>query len=277
MKNFQYIRKEFNHVIGIFKQNPAYLFLTILGIGMFAYLSVLYGAWIFSILPGLAISYYIYWRDKYDHEPYEKLILAFFLGALSTYPAIKMEQYGVEELGITPYTDLFTTFLFSFFVIALSEEWIKFFFLCVFIIPGKDFNERLDGIVYSVMISMGFATLENIMYVVFRDGGMSVALLRMFTAVPAHASFAILMGYFVGLWHFEKRKGRRIIYLLLTLFVPLAAHGLYDFFIFQDASEYLAIFTAVTLIGSLFLGHYLMSYHEAASYRKLKNQQKSIT
>ena len=275
MKNFDYLKKEVRQLSNTLKANPAYLFIFVVLFFIIIYTAATLGTWIFSILPGIAISYYIYWRDKYDQEPYEKLLLAFFLGAVSTYPAMKMEEYGVYDLEITPYTDLKTTFLFSFFVIALSEEWIKLLFLRVFIMPGKDFNERMDGIVYSVMISMGFATMENILYIIFRDGGMNVAIIRMFTAVPAHASFAILMGYFAGLWHFEKRKGKKLIYLLLTLFVPLAVHGLYDFFIFQDLSDYLIIFTGVTLISSLLLGHYLMNYHIYNSH-KAQNKKSKI-
>lgn len=218
-----------------------------------------------AIAPGLLISYYIYWRDRHQPEPHTSLIMAFVVGMLATYPAIKMEEYGINILKIVPSEDIWGTFLFSFFVIGLVEEGAKLWFLRVFIVPKKDFNEPMDGIVYSVMISMGFATLENVLYVIYRDGGSSVAFMRMFTAVPAHAAFAVMMGYFVGLSRFATTKRKSVLYFLLALLLPMSAHGLYDFFIFQKVSHYLVMVTFATLILSLLMGFQLINKHQQHS------------
>jgi RsiW-degrading membrane proteinase PrsW (M82 family) len=69
---------------------------------------------------------------------------------------------------------------------------------------NKNFNEPFDGIVYAVIVSMGFATIENIIYVF--QYGFATGILRLFTAVPAHAAFGILMGYFLGKAKFTHGK-----------------------------------------------------------------------
>lgn len=232
-----------------------------------------YVPWILAVAPGLLIAYYIYWRDRHQSEPHTRLIFAFIVGGLSTYPAIKMEEYGISVLEIVPSEDLWQTFLFSFFVIGLAEEGAKLWFLRAFIVPQKDFNEPLDGIVYSIMISMGFATLENIIYIIYREGGAAVGLMRMFTAVPAHAGFAIIMGYFVGLSRFAPTKKRAVWYLAWALILPMTIHGLYDFFIFQKVSHYLVLITFSTLIISLLMGRKLIDRHESHSISTMNNNQ----
>jgi Predicted membrane protein len=109
--------------------------------------------------------------------------------------------------------------------VALAEEFSKYIIVKYYAQPKGAFNEPYDGIMYAVMVSMGFACTENIMYVL--RGGTEVAILRAFTAVPAHATFAILMGYYMGKAKFSKQP--KLLNLtglaLATLF-----HGAYDFF-----------------------------------------------
>jgi RsiW-degrading membrane proteinase PrsW (M82 family) len=93
---------------------------------------------------------------------------------------------------------------------------------------NKNFNEPFDGIVYAVMVSMGFATLENVIYVL--EYGYETAILRMFTAVPAHATFGVLMGYFLGKAKFTRRK--QLYYSIVALFAATVFHGAYDYFWF---------------------------------------------
>jgi RsiW-degrading membrane proteinase PrsW (M82 family) len=211
---------------------------------------------ILSILPGLLIVLYIYWRDRKNSEPIIYLTICFLFGMFSTYPAIKMEEFGMRDLGIHNLdSDPFMTFTFAFAVIAFSEEFVKFVFLRYYIFPKDDFDEPMDGIVYSVMISMGFATLENILYIVVRPENIEIAfqigLLRMITAVPGHAIFAIIMGYFVGMAKFTSHdKGNFL--LVVGLVSAILLHGTYDFFIFMHMKESLIWFTLIFgLISSL--------------------------
>ncbi|MEK6780946.1 MAG: PrsW family glutamic-type intramembrane protease [Bacteroidota bacterium] len=176
--------------------------------------------------PGVAIALYIYLKDKHEREPIGLLIKAFVYGMLSTLLTliisipissfVPLDEKSIGEQAIH-----------AFILVALIEEFSKFIFVRGVLYRNKNFNEPFDGIVYSVMVGMGFATLENILYV--SDGGVSTAILRMFTAVPAHASFAVLMGYFLGKAKFEHKRGYYSIYALgvATLF-----HGAYDYFWF---------------------------------------------
>jgi RsiW-degrading membrane proteinase PrsW (M82 family) len=116
----------------------------------------------------------------------------------------------------------------AFFKVALVEEFSKFIFIRFILYNNKNFNEPFDGIVYACMVGMGFATLENIIYV-FQYGA-PTGFIRIFTAVPAHATFAVLMGYFLGKAKFTHRK--ELYYSFLALLIPTAFHGAYDYFWF---------------------------------------------
>lgn len=199
-----------------------------------------------ALAPVAAIIIYFYQRDKYDREPTALLIRAFGYGVLSVVPAFLGSWFGTA-LGFEISPNIFITFVYAFFVVALSEELAKFLFLRFGLFPHKDFNEPYDGILYSVMVSMGFAAAENILYV--SEGGISLALLRMFTAVPAHATFATVMGYYIGLSKFVPQ--RRTEYLLKGLGGAVFMHGLYDFFLMQMIYEGMALGAIGSLIVSI--------------------------
>jgi RsiW-degrading membrane proteinase PrsW (M82 family) len=113
-----------------------------------------------AIAPGVGIAFYIYWKDTFDKEPRKLLIRCFLLGIFSILPAIILEYVGFALLPVITFP--ITTFINAFFVIGLSEEFSKFLMLRFYAFPKKEFNEPFDGITYSVMVGMGFATLENI-------------------------------------------------------------------------------------------------------------------
>lgn len=205
-----------------------------------------------SILPGCLIILYIYWRDRHESEPIRLLSWCFLFGVLSAYPAIKMEEFGIRDLGIINNAeDPFMTFTFSFLVVAFSEEFVKYLFLRYYAFPKAVFDEPMDGIVYATMIGMGFATLENMLYVLVRPTDAQLALqigmMRMLTAVPAHAIFAISMGYFVGWAKFADQQRNR--YLWLGLSSAIFLHGVYDYFVFMRLSLLLIGFLIVAGVG----------------------------
>ena len=182
-----------------------------------------------AIAPGLAICLFIFHRDAYNREPKRNLLFSFFLGACSIITAVIIEGLFKE---IPPKT-ISGTAISAFLVVALTEELGKFLVLRYYAYTRKSFDEPLDGIVYGVMISMGFATLENILYVSKYAGlgqGYQIAFLRMFTAVPAHATFGVLMGYYVGKAKFDAVNNTRL--LLAGLFWAVLFHGAYDYCLF---------------------------------------------
>ncbi|MEI6124279.1 MAG: PrsW family glutamic-type intramembrane protease [Bacteroidota bacterium] len=194
-----------------------------------------------AIAPGVAIAFFIYFRDKFDKEPFKLIRNCFLFGMLSILPAMTIE-IALSYTGINENGSAWKTLLYAIFVVGLAEEMSKFLFLRTYVYRKPDFNYPFDGIVYAIMISMGFATIENIMYAA--NGGTQAALLRMFTAVPLHAVCAIFMGYYAGKAKFSKHKTATLI---LGIIIAVVVHGLYDFFLFQQEIPYLAIFAFVTL------------------------------
>jgi RsiW-degrading membrane proteinase PrsW (M82 family) len=212
-----------------------------------------------AIAPVFAVIIYVYYRDKYDKEPLILLVKLFFWGCLSVIPAIILEKIAGNIFMSVPYS-LYSVALLAFVGIGFSEEFSKFIFVKYFAYKSPHFNEPFDGIVYSVMVSMGFAAVENIMYVL--KGGYTVGWLRMFTAVPAHACFGILMGYYFGIAKFS--GSLKWLFLLNGLILAAILHGAYDYFLILRDYEGLAIFSMITLLISILFSFKAM--------KKLKNK-----
>jgi RsiW-degrading membrane proteinase PrsW (M82 family)/ribosomal protein S18 acetylase RimI-like enzyme len=186
-----------------------------------------------AIAPGLAICLFIFHRDAYNREPKLNLIVSFILGAATVITAFFIEQF-LKNVGDN---SIQGTAIKAFLVVGLTEELGKFVILRYYAYRKKSFDEPLDGIIYGVMISMGFATFENILYVV-QSGetgmGYQVAFLRMFTAVPAHATFGVLMGYHAGKAKFDPPHEKKL--LLTGLLWAVFFHGAYDFCLMLQGS-----------------------------------------
>lgn len=190
-----------------------------------------------AIAPSAALMYYFYMKDKYDKEPRRLLVKAFLLGAISVIPILMVEmslnvfERADESLIAAGYT--------AFIVAGLVEEAFKFMMFYLLIWRNNEFDEMYDGIVYSVFVSLGFATVENIGYVL--STGFSVALLRSITAVPAHAMFGVAMGYYLGIAKFVRQpyKSR---YFRRGLIVPVILHGIYDFILLSQRYYIMSVF-----------------------------------
>lgn len=199
-----------------------------------------------AIAPGIAISLYVFLKDQFNREPKLKLLVCFLLGCLSVIPAIIIQIFSSKPSNELFGEGILYTAFFAYIIVALSEELSKFVMLRYYAFPRKSFDEPYDGIVYSVMVGMGFATVENIGYVY--QHGLNTALLRMFLSVPAHGTFAVMMGYFVGKAKFIPEK--RFYYLFLGVFWATFFHGTYDFFLFLQGGQV----SAYVSDGLLFLG-----------------------
>lgn len=198
-----------------------------------------------AFAPSIYLGVVLYGKDKYDREPKKVLLIAFLLGCVSIFPAIVLESIG-KQLGFNPSPNVIITLIHAFIVVGFSEELSKFVMLRFHAFRHKAFSEPFDGIIYATFVSLGFATVENVLYVA--QGGFTVAILRMFTAVPAHYAFGVIMGYYTGKAKFEPEK--RFINLAKGLFYATFMHGAYDFFLMQQNIPALAIFT----IGVLIMG-----------------------
>ena len=166
-----------------------------------------------AIAPVLVIILYVYIQDKYEKEPKKLLFACFLMGAfLSIMITLFISLVTGYLFELPNQYSIFQNFIKAFVVVALVEEFSKYIFVRYYAQPKAAFNEPYDGIIYAVMVSMGFAATENILYV--STGGFEVALLRAFTAVPAHATFGILMGIYMGKAKFDI-KNKKVIILMI--------------------------------------------------------------
>lgn len=201
-----------------------------------------------AIAPGVAISAYIIFKDEYNREPRKHLIISFLLGTLSIIPAMLLElPISFTEQSLFFQSTLGNA-LKAYFMVALPEEACKYFMLKKYAYRQPEYDEPFDGIVYAVMVGMGFATVENIIYVY--EYGVATGVVRMFLAVPAHATFAIIMGYFMGKAKFSQKRET---YLLLAgLFWAVVFHGSYDFFLFlKDTQQTQSELSLLMLLGAI--------------------------
>lgn len=170
-----------------------------------------------SFITTIVLLLYFYYTDRNKETP-ARLIEAFIIGA-----AISLQiDWLQKSILITP-----NIFFQAFIVAGLIEEGVKLLALRLTLFRHKAFEEKIDGITYAVFLSLGFATVENIILVDTIETG----IVRAFTSVPAHALFGVAMGYYIGLYKFNiKNKSL----LLSALLVPAGLHGLYNIFVMSE-------------------------------------------
>ncbi len=222
-----------------------------------------------TILPSILIVLFFVQSDKFK-EPTSEIIKVFFYGILITIPAFFLNSY---LSGIWASTQMDEGLRSSFFSAAPVEEGLKLAVLYFLVYKMKDFNEPIDGIVYGVTVSLGFATLENFYYVYvladyYETTSMSMALLRSFSAVPAHAIFGVFMGYFFMRYAFIK-KGDNLIFAFL---VPFTLHGCYNLFTMSNF-----LISLILIIVSWFIALKMFSKLKKRQKRKKKEYEKKIS
>ena len=180
----------------------------------------------------------IWFSDKVEKEPVKLLVKLFLFGALFS-ALIIISAYIFKKSEITPLSKILPEpssviymLIVNFLIIALIEEAGKLIVLKIISWKDPAFNYIFDAVVYSVTVSLGFATVENIIYIITRKSiGLDITIDRGLLAVPAHVIYAIYMGYFYGLAkHSETRGDGRLKKkrLIAALFFPILIHGLYD-------------------------------------------------
>ena len=218
-----------------------------------------------AIAPVIIIILYIYFKDKFEKEPISFLFKNFLLGATaSILITALLGGFASKIIPLTDETSILQQFLKAFIVVAFVEEFSKYIIVRFYSQRSKEYNEPFDGIVYAVMVSMGFAALENVLYVF--QYGVSTGITRAFTAVPAHATFAILMGYFMGKAKFSKNKKMLN---LAGLFLATLFHGAYDFFLFINFIPGISIGAFVSLIIGIILSKKAIKKHQNRSTFKV--------
>ncbi len=190
-----------------------------------------------ALAPAIILMMYVYFRDRYEKEPIKLILKGILLGALILFP-IGLAENFISEFGkeLAPIPKAAWD---GFIVAGATEEAFKYFAVFILVWRNRNFNEKFDGIVYAVSVSLGFAAIENLFYV-FSESSMQVGLLRAFTAVPGHAIFGIVMGYYLGLARFS--ADQRSKWLLRAFIVPWLMHGLYDFLLMSGHPVLILVF-----------------------------------
>ena len=179
-----------------------------------------------ALLPPILLLLFVWHKDA-TKEPFRQLFKAVIFGALICIPAVFWESFMGTLLfnGEEPTTIIGTT-LNAFLCAAVPEETLKLIALWLVLRRNPYFDEHFDGIVYAVCVSLGFAAVENVGYVLnHEEAWVSVAVTRALMAVPGHYAFAVFMGYYYSMYHFVRHDATTAISILL---VPVLAHGIYD-------------------------------------------------
>ncbi|EXX91390.1 peptidase [Paenibacillus darwinianus] len=173
-----------------------------------------------AVAPGVSLLTYLYLKDRYDAEPIHMVLRLFVLGMLIVFPIAVIQRGMTLWLGEDP-------FVFSFVISSGVEEMMKWFLVYHIIYNHTEFDEPYDGIVYAAAASLGFATLENVLYAILQPATFGTLLVRALLPVSGHALFGVIMGYYIGKARFAGDRSRY--YLVLSLILPLFWHGLYDY------------------------------------------------
>ena len=202
-----------------------------------------------AVLPAAYLLHRVYTMDTIEKEPWALLRKLLLWGAISGIPAALVESLltGTVLGALTEGTVLYNLVA-GFVVAALVEESFKFFFLYKFTFQSPDFNYRFDGVVYAVFVSMGFAILENILYVF--QGGLGVAITRALLALPLHAACGVYMGIAYGQQKIQSlyKPASFGSVARACLPVPILIHGFYDFCAFMQTWLFTAVFIAFVII-----------------------------
>lgn len=202
---------------------------------------------VLAVSPSIAIFFIFYLRDKYDREPWQMLLKTFLLGGLSILPVAIIEGLLFEAWGVSLFepNGLLVNLLSMVFLVALVEEGAKFCVVRYYAWKKAAFNEPYDGVMYALMASLGFATVENILYV-FQNGSV-VGWLRALLTVPMHALTAVIMGYYIGLAKYSQGRKNTEGNLYTGLWIAILFHGFFNFFVSSQIMTLIAL--APILVG----------------------------
>jgi len=175
---------------------------------------------VLAVAPTIFLLWFFYNQDRYRHESKKLMAITFLLGALMTFPAaiLELSAKSLFPEGNT----LFAVFLFYLLEVAVFEEGLKFFAVRIYAYNSKMFVEPMDGLILGVTAALGFATVENILYVL--QFGLATAIVRAIISVPSHALYGAIIGFYLG----EAKFRRRPLLALRGLVAAIFLHAIFD-------------------------------------------------
>lgn len=203
-----------------------------------------------ALAPVAVLLWQILRRDAANPEPPRMLAKAFLYGMISTAVTFVLLPFteALGDLTVLNDTALSVAFKQAFFSAALPEEGAKLLMLWLLLRNNPYFDERFDGIVYAVCVGMGFAAVENVLYLFSNyDSWLSVGIVRALFAVPGHFFDAVIMGYYYSHYHFGTRRNPATKALILA--APVVAHGIYDGILFSyDIDDGVAVVALILFL-----------------------------
>lgn len=200
-----------------------------------------------AALPVIIILFFVYFKDK-NKEPMALLIKLFVSGFASCILTLILSEIMGMFLpfmkGSLASKSFIGILLYAFVGVAAVEELSKWVMTFIVGYNNREFDEMYDGIVYAIFVSLGFAFIENIIYVI-QTSSVNTALLRAVSAVPSHACDAIFMGYYLSIakvYALKKNKDKEKKNILLSIAIPAVLHGIYDFCLMSGYKVLVVIF-----------------------------------
>lgn len=185
-----------------------------------------------AVAPALLLVGYYCRQAAVKSHPMALIAKTFLLGLIYTIPVFVMESVISRVSVIFAWSRFFYYFFEAFFVAGLCEEYIKLHIVRKYVYSTPHFRKIKEGIIYTIVASLGFACMENILYVM--QGSWPVALARGFTAVPMHAVCSGMMGYYIGRAKLAETAREEKKLMNNGLWLAVVLHGLYDFVLFYS-------------------------------------------
>ena len=206
---------------------------------------------IIAILPVYMIGKYFYNKDTIK-EPKKLLKKLFLSGIISGLIVIFISTIiiiFIPNIANLDNKNLLSLILYCFIFVATIEEISKFIMIYHISFNNKEFDQAFDIILYSIYVGLGFACFENIIYILSSNSSIILSFVRGITAIPAHTSFQIIMGYYLYLYKINHKKNN---YILLSIIIPILLHGTYDYILLSNNHLLLLYFIIVLIFIFIF-------------------------
>jgi protease PrsW len=202
---------------------------------------------VLGLAPGLLWLWLIYRGNKYRPDPKGLVIRTFLFGMVATIPVTfvetglllpyvftHIEDFSNFSIASLDHLSLGEMAYLAFIVAGLTEEFSKFMVVRTTIYKSPYFDEPIDGLVYSSAAALGFASFENIGYLL--SYGWQTALVRAPITTLAHVVFSAMWGYPLAMKKLKRKNST--VFLWLGLAGAMVGHGLYDFLAFQQTDSF---------------------------------------
>ncbi|WP_181983877.1 PrsW family glutamic-type intramembrane protease [Clostridium sp. AF23-6LB] len=225
---------------------------------------------IIAVLPALILLGFIYMRDRKEKPPVKLMVLLLALGAGTIIPAAIAEFIGQLIVAQTDTDHQTMLLVLCFLVIGIVEELGKYLVTVCTTWKSREFQHSYDGVIYMVCASLGFAILENILYVA--SGGIGTGILRAFTAIPLHCTVGVIMGALYAKGREAAYAGDRagmIGFMAWAYIVPVFIHGLYDYLVMAASYGYISEAWVFLILGVMYVLSIFLIFYCSAHDRRI--------